>query len=163
VVAEAVNFSEEASRVADRLFPAVAPPRQRTGVAQLVQRQLREVEVHSQGGIILGNATAIEIDTSRVNRVLRKIARGLFFHRYGRRYAGPTDFWAEIKPAPELTEKPLFQRLLREPSKTLGPSVFEYKLAAAEDNPERTLWAMMFYDCILAIACTGPLPAGTVG
>ena len=64
-------------------------------MARLLKKDLHDAELHSNAGIYLGNATVLELDTERVNRILAKIVMGLFYHEYGRICPEPEP-WVEI-------------------------------------------------------------------
>jgi hypothetical protein len=155
IVNEAANFSDEANRVAGQLFKVVAPPRERVGVARRIQRELHNADVFTHGGLYVGTATVHEPDLRRINRVLCKIIRGLFVHEFKKRAPGAGKVAAELKPGPQVTQHPWFQRLLQEPTRTRGGTVFQYKCLAPVADTDRTIWVLAFYDCILAAGWTG--------
>ena len=121
----------------------------------MLKKDLHDAELHSNAGIYLGNATVLELDTERVNRILAKIVMGLFYHEYGRICPEPEP-WVEIQPDPRMTNHPVFAYATSGDPTILGDYVFAYWHRAANDDPDRVMWVMSFYDCILALGMSGP-------
>lgn len=159
VLGEATVRSATANRVLDRLSAAnESGRRRRTGLARALLARIRPVEFHTPAGIYLGTAHASPLDVLRVNRVLTKIVRGLFFKQFGRILPQDARVYVEIKPEPQMLASPVIQSALRQSPVSLG-DVFGYRVVVVPENPVCTAWAMAFYETVLAIAITGPGPA----
>jgi len=156
VLAEATATSLVANRVLDRLAADHhSGRRRRIGLAVSLLEKVRPVENQSPGGIYLGTGPGLELDTARVNRVLEKIVRGLFSHKFHRPLPPDARVVVEIKPEPDHLRSPLVAAALAQPPSFLG-EVFMYRVYALAENPDCTSWALGFYDAVLAIAITGP-------
>jgi hypothetical protein len=155
VLSEATATSATANRVLDRLSEDHRTGRRRrTGLALALLEKVRPVDVHSPGGIYLGTAQGLELDIHRVNRVLEKIVRGLYFNHFGKPLAHDATIYVEIKPDPGRLRTPVVAAALSQ-----GPSfladVFMHRVYALPENSVNTSWALGFYDAVLAIAVTG--------
>ncbi len=136
------------------------------GLAKRLVSSIESVTVNSESGIFLGTQPVVRLEVARVNRVLRKMVRGLFFHEFGRRLpVEDKHLWVEIKPDPKrLDQHPL--ALVRSnsapPAKVLG-DVFVYRYFALNDAPDTTVWLLGFYDSVPAAAISlAPPPGVTV-
>jgi len=155
VLSEATATSTTANRVLDRLAEDHRTGRRRrTGLAVALLEKVRPVDVHSPGGIYLGSAEGLELDTQRVNRVLEKIVRGLYFHRFGMPLAPDASVYVEIKPDLDRLRSPVMSAALSQAPSFLA-DVFMHRVYALPENPINTSWALGFYDAVLAIAVTG--------
>lgn len=162
ILAEATAYSATANRVLDRLAEDHwTGRRRRGGLAVALIRKVRPVDVYSPGGIYLGTRDGLQIDTDRVNRVLEKIVRGLFFHRFRRPLPRDVKVYVEIKPDLDRLRTPVVAAALAQAPSVLG-DVFMYRGYAAPDGPDATSWAMGFYDAVLAIGMTGRLKRAKV-
>ena len=100
LLTQACLSSDSANRVLEEFFPKFALKRRRESLARLLKKDLHDAELHSNAGIYLGNATVLELDTERVNRILAKIVMGLFYHEYGRICPEPEP-WVALLHGPE--------------------------------------------------------------
>lgn len=162
ILAEATAQSQTANRVLDRLAEDHrSGRRRRSGLAVALLEKVRPTDVYSPGGIYLGTGHAVELDTTRVNRVLEKIVRGLFFHRFGRPLPLDATVYVEIKPELDRMQSPVIAAALSQAPSFLG-DVFMYRFFSPADGKDATSWALGFYDAVLAIGVTGRLGAGEV-
>lgn len=162
VLAEATVHSATANRVLDRLAEDHwSGRRRRSGLAVALLKKVRPADVYSPGGIYLGTGDALQVETDRVNRVLEKMVRGLFFHRFQRPLPRDVTVYVEIKPDLECLRSPVVAAALAQAPTFLG-DVFMYRGYAAPDGPDATSWAMGFYDAVLAIGMTGRLKRAEV-
>jgi len=160
ILAQATATSPTANRVLDRLAADHrSGRRRRIGLAVSLLEKVRPVEGHSPGGIYMGTGPGLEFDTDRVNRVLEKIVRGLFFHRFQRALPPDARVVVEMKPEPEHLRSPLVAAALAQSPSFLG-DVFMHRVYTLPENPNCTSWALGFYDAVLAIAMTGPPKVG---
>lgn len=121
--------------------------RSRAGLAQRLLESLESVEVRSASGLYLGAGKRFTLDVPRVNRVLTKIVKGLFFHELGRRLPGDARVYVEIKPDVAVLEREPFGWVRSEQASTprrLG-GVLTYRYFAFPDCVEASLWLLAFY------------------
>ncbi len=105
------------------------------------------VELKSPSGIYLGKAPAFTADNSRLERVVKRITRGLYFHHHD--VPLPDDcqiiVWLHIEKDQDNGEKALEMLSGREIFK-IGNDIFTYLYATAEENKYCSMWFMVFYD-----------------
>jgi hypothetical protein len=154
ILAEATFTSAAANRVLDRMAnDHRSGRRRRTGLVKAVQAKLKRSEIYSPGGIYLGRGAATELDTPRVNRVLSKMVRGLYFHKFGGPLPKDAGVFVDIKPEAEHLRLAPVQAALAAPPKHLA-DVFSYRVWALPGWEAYTSWALAFYDSVLAIGVT---------
>ena len=154
ILAEATFTSDVANRVLDRMAnDHRSGRRRRIGLVKAVQAKLRPASIYTPAGIYLGRGGATELDTSRVNRVLVKMIRGLYFHEFGAPLPQAAAVFVEIKPEAEHLQLPPVQAALAAPPKHLA-DVFSYRVWALPGWEAYTSWALGFYDSVLAIGVT---------
>lgn len=132
---DAINFPKE---VADsvRAINSLTRPQSR-GFAQ---RMLRDYQP---------NPSRLTIDKGRVEIVLHRIVRGLFYHHEQRRMDGPIAFAFRMVDQNLKVSLDGQQRLDRLASSlvTIGNGVFRYSFESfLEPEPFGTAWLMRFYD-----------------
>jgi len=129
-----------------------------TGRKGLVKAVFKEIEVFQlpDGREI----PTFKFDPERVNRVMDRVARGLFFHEFGRswqcglRLLADGPLMADLSPSPHrqliCQLKPLFAH---SPRRGENPSVFWYDWVAGVRGDSSHLLRMCFYDgvCYYAI------------
>jgi len=162
ILAEATAHSQTANRVLDRLAEDHRSGRRpRSGLAVALLEKVRPADVYSPGGIYLGTGQAVQLDTTRVNRVLEKIVRGLFFHRFGRPLPQDATVYVEVMPELDRMRSSVIAAALSQAPSFLG-DVFMYRLYFPADGTDATSWALGFYDAVLAIGVTGRLGSSEV-
>jgi hypothetical protein len=103
------------------------------------------VDVHSAGGIYLGRGRTIRFDRNRIQAVIDKIVRGLFFKHTERRLASNyvVDEFFYNPPI----EKPLLEALLEVPLCKIGDgSVLSYRYYLPDPGGSESHWFLMFYN-----------------
>ena len=95
----------------------------------------------------------IQFDAERVNRVMERIARGLFFHDFGRRWRCEFRVLAHGPLMSDLSPSPYAQRIRRlqtlfihSPRKSEYPEVFWYQWVAGVGGDSTHLLRMCFYN-----------------
>jgi hypothetical protein len=89
----------------------------------------------------------VRVDMTRVNRVIKKTARGLYYHELGRPLASTDTVKVYFEPKnwlPELAARTAAPTTIHE-------GVFSYRYAVAGGA---SIWWLLFYDRIMAIAVT---------
>jgi len=112
----------------------LARPRSRGFAASLAQKYVR------------GRPGGFSIDRSRVDAVLRRIVRGLFYYHAGTRMPASVSFeivWIEEQKGVAAAVKGEIDALARNPY-VLGASVFRYAFRGGSDFVSE--WLLNFYD-----------------
>jgi hypothetical protein len=122
-------------------------PHMRETPALIVEflKSVQKVDVHSESGIFLGHAPVFQFDRPRVQAVIDKIVRGLFFKHTNRRLAASyvvRDFLCHLKvegsAQDAITELPLVN---------IGDgSTFSYRYGISDANESESFWFLMFYN-----------------
>jgi len=133
-------------------------PRMRKTPALIVEfmRSVQRVDVHSADGIYLGRAPAFSFDHPRIQAVIDKIVRGLFFKRTKRRLA--TDDVVEAFLYNPPIQTPMQEAITHLPLCTVGDgSVFSYRYCLPDAAESESYWFLMFYnDTSLFVTQTAP-------
>jgi hypothetical protein len=119
----------------------------RRGFKTLLRKLARELKLFSPKGIYLGTAMSLQIDQERVNRVLKKIARGLYYLDAGQplsdhvcllfQYA--KDDWQKFVTPP-------LDEAFRGAERTdLGEGVLTYWRNIMKDDPANSITWLVFY------------------
>lgn len=103
-----------------------------------INDHINSVDILSEGGIILGNGEVFFAETSRINRILSKIARGVVFKEDGT-YIHPSSS-IEIQ-----LMKPDIKMLRGDAFCSIGNDIFQY--AWHKTDSTFYLW-FIFYKCV---------------
>jgi len=119
-------------------------------------KTVRTVELKSASGLYLGKAPVIPFGRRRINRVIRRIRRGLNWHHFER--LAPSDKEILVVSNP----KPLslaVQSVLKDATR-LGKvgdgSIFAYRYAYVPSQPEASSWILQFYSRLNFIGLSIP-------
>lgn len=117
---------------------------------QMLLNQLRE-EARTPGGIIIPGKAAIEYNGNRVNRVVWKIIRGLFFHEFSRylpenilhfvTYVHGEDTGLDSEPVTKIWR---IVRNAKERGEYKG--IFSYKFVVNPEQRNIAAWGLLFWD-----------------
>jgi hypothetical protein len=83
-----------------------------TGNKGLIDSIFKKIEVYQLPGG--GQVPTFEFDAERVDRVMERVARGVFFHEFGRRWKYPLSLISDWPLVPDLSSNPyhdFFQRV----------------------------------------------------
>jgi hypothetical protein len=117
-------------------------------------RNVRQVEIRNQSGLILGYRAAFEIDLSRFSRSIEKIVRGLFYRKSC--YPLPIGYRVTVSRGNEFWNDAGFQNLLSvmEPVAGYGDDVFLMRCVRDGSDENVTAWLLQFYRRIGVFAWT---------
>jgi len=111
--------------------------------------------VYTHGGLFLGEAGSLELDAERVVGTVRRVVRGLFFARSGRRLptAGSVWVWSDwfgegngLDPESMASLKDIFEALCTQGIHVVGKSVFRYSYLMDGEDPCASAWWLSFYE-----------------
>lgn len=149
-----VENNEEARKMLEG--PVARALARREGLRRLLIRSIYSVPLYSVSGIYLGEVPALKQDKKRIDVVIFKIIKGLFFHLQGRPLPKEQDLRTiinasdrQLEIAATLADSPFHGEY--------GNGVFRYimkKVASAEDGLMGTAWVMSFYDGYYVLAVT---------
>lgn len=162
-----VGESSEAQKNWTQIFRSLARPQAR-GMTNAFLQSMHPVQAKTWSGIYLGTMMGFSVNMERINRVIERTVRGLYFHEWKRRL--PEDHIVDVFCADTLIGLPPenlthFQQTIILPlasvdPKIIAPGVFSYRFLVAADGPA-SAWALTFYDrkTFLAITTPGALRA----
>ena len=132
--------------VNEKLFRSVRRP-EAAGLARAIYNSLRVVEIKSPGGICLGISPVMVVSSDRINRVINRIARGLFYIIHG--YPIPSEYEVTCVYKDEAFSMPgefiaPWERFWEQPV-TIGENIFNYSYAICIDDPNGMLFVYWFY------------------
>lgn len=119
---------------------------------EIMKNAVWRAEVRSPGGIILGYKPGFRIDRPRVQRVVNRVVRGLFLRHAGRRLPSGYDVRRFVMN-PRLNEE-FKNQIVALPLRGTRDEVFEYRFSAAVEDPDTTIWFLMFYKRLLFMTMT---------
>ena len=161
-----IGETPEAQKNWAPIFRSLKRPQAR-GMMKALLGSIRPVRAMSWGGVHLGTRMGFKVDLTRINRVIERTVRGLYFKEMNQRLPEGYDvtvFCDEtlINELPVILNKlqeTLIIPLAAAPPKIIAPNIFFYRVLIAEDNPAATAWALTFYErkSFLAITCPRPL------
>ncbi len=125
--------------------------RREHGFTNGLLQSMARVDVQSPGGLFLGQLPTYSVDLVRLDRTAARITKGLFYHEFGSRL--PDDYCAVSYnksgfggnvAGVELVNS-MCAKLFVSPPKTIGANVFSYWFQRTSDNPNASVWLMLFF------------------
>lgn len=134
------------------------------GFRQRFLSGLHQAAVTTPAGLFLGSRLAYDVDLDRMSRVPRRIVRGLFNQRQGRRLPEAYDVHTYAAAGfqgvtGETGEqfRQMLQAVLNTEPQSVG-RVFSYWVVFQPEEPNVSIWLTLFYRRVVFISFT--LPAG---
>lgn len=125
---------------------------------------MREVDDWTQGGLYLGKSLAYDVDLTRIHKVVERTVRGLFYHESRRRLAD--GYGVEVRCNDSLADAPaeylaefcetICDPLSQIPPTVIGNDIFSYRFVITRENPDVSVWGLIFYGNVPFVALTGP-------
>ena len=110
-----------------------------------LMKSVRWIDLRSEGGIYLGRAPAFPFDRPRVQAVINKIVRGLYFKHTKHRLA--PDYIVERFLYNPMVEESFQEVIARLPLHNLGDgTVFSYRYYVPDAAEFESFWFLMFYN-----------------
>jgi hypothetical protein len=123
---------------------------------------IKEIPVHSPGGLYLGHVASYDVDLNRLCNVIERTMRGLYFHEFKCRLADETkcvtyslDGFVTADIENSASVQRLWQLALSGQKRMFGNNVFAYWFQSL-DAASATLWAFVVYGCSGFIVITRP-------
>ena len=122
----------------------------------LIRSYIRKARVLSESGALLGHTLILEIDREIINRVLRKIAKGLYYLDTGAVLPENVQIvvdYANGKPE-RFTSPPLDEAIKGAKKVDLGDGVVTYWRNTMKDDPTNSITWLKFYGDKVFMICT---------
>jgi hypothetical protein len=115
------------------------------GYGWATYQSVRNVEVHTEAGIYIGDAGARELDLDRMRKTIEKCVRGLYFHHYQERIPDGYEFTIEHHQhlKPDAIEE-IHSRFAGRPIRGIGNGAFIYAFMRVQDT-HQSMWLLEFY------------------
>lgn len=127
--------------------------RRRALLVEFMRGAIDRIEVRSPGGIILGHEPGFRFDRSRVQKIIDKTVRGLFYHHYDQRL--PDDYVVRDYILNPVVDEAIFQELELAYNET-EDKVFIHLFGHAVEDPNCTMWVLVFYGSTVFVVDTRP-------
>ena len=137
---------KHAKYLTDKVKRALKRPEAKKLRADLINRT-QDIEVHSVGGIYLGNAKGTKFDWPRLKFFAQRILKALYFEEYKKTLETSYQLnvflsWfqkdSNIINSPEIKE--ILQFLARSKARVVGDNVFQYWFSKVEDDCDSSFW-----------------------
>ena len=136
---------------------------QAIGMRTALLKSIHPVQAMTWSGIYVGEMTGYHVNLDRINRVISRTVRGLYFLEQKRRMPEDHDVsvWCDETLIKLHGEKlAYFQEKINLPleslaPKVIGPGVFHYRFFFFEDGLW-SIWKLSFYERKAFLAMTGP-------
>lgn len=128
-------------------------------------KTLGRAHPRTPGGLILPATPMFVARFDRLERVIERVTKGLFFHEKGYRLPedhmavafSPIRFTHADKDFLEHLQKDLIEPVSTQKAKTIGNGVFSYKFAWDSTDPNASVWLFLFYNRVSFIGGTFPV------
>lgn len=157
---DVLSFREELSdnpfiKQLNKAIPRRFDPSRAEGYFKYIHRRMGEEAVKTRAGIYLGVKATFNEDLSRIQRVLERMAKGLYRHCIGNKLMDGFDalvytqeYFLSLEQEHEKNFRCIFQNNLADQEwLTVVPDSFDYKFKVLA-KPGYTLWMLRFYSNI---------------
>ncbi len=122
---------------------------------QRIRSMVKQARVVSKSGNFIGYAHILEMNREPINRVLHKIAKGLYYLDTQRVLPHEVEMLVGYNAEnPEIFSPPLDEALRRAKKIELGNGDITYWRNIIKDNPEESLTWIKFYEDKIFLICT---------
>ncbi len=143
---------------------------EKIGFSRNLVQGIRQVRVQTPAGLYLGRRPAFNVDLSRLDRVVARITRGLYWHH--RRSRIPDGFEVAVfsedglrdlhNPERERIRREIATPILINPCHSVGRGVMRYWYASMPDPPHAPAWIYEFYGNVRFGAFVVPAGGGRI-
>ncbi len=130
------------------------------GFAKMMGDSLTIAELFTSSGLFVGTRPGIKVDSDRIEKVLVRILRGLFYHEF--RVPVPVDHKASAT-FDQYGERvlPILNKARFPPARQAADGMFRWTYIKVSDQPWASLWIGSFYDKVFFAGIVGPPALGT--
>jgi hypothetical protein len=134
------------------IYRSLQKPKKK-GFQQSLFKNIDELNVFSKGGIYLGRSARYNVDLQRLNRVVERITKGLYFHEFNSCVPESRETKAfsvsEITFMDQEAQKciiDIWKKVIRSTLKVFGNKVFAYWFQLVQGDPTVSAWVLLFYE-----------------
>lgn len=126
------------------------------GFSKYLFNRMVKVDTYSKGGIYLGETPAHNIDIDRINNVLIRIVRGLYYHETNNRIPTGVDIRVNSIRPEKISNKKIMLIYDSFIPKVFGDGVFSYRGEIFSEKSFTSVWFLTFFDAFLFLGFTLP-------
>lgn len=154
----------DVSKNMDKLIRSLQKP-EKKGFRGLLLDSLSRVDSYTPAGIYLGKTDACLVNMKRVNDVIKRITRGLFYKEKGRRLPDNYIVWAccieniiyeHPQLLPTFMMKDIIISTLQSKPLIIGNNVFKYWCKFVIDEENSSALVLSFYNKVYFLSLTMP-------
>jgi hypothetical protein len=137
---------------------------EKVGFTRNLIKGIRPVRVRTPAGLHLGWGVVSDVDLTRLDRVVDRITRGLYWYHLMSRI--PDEFEVAVysedgmrafgPPEIERIQKDIVTPVLNSPPHSIGRGVMRYWYASASDRTDSSVWIYEFYEDVKFVALVMP-------
>ena len=110
------------------------------------------MKLRSPSGVYLGDADALKFPKRRINPVVKRIVRGLYWHHYGRSLLPDIDFLVVKDPDISGIVDIIQNHTILS---SVEAETFQYRYGVAVEDPDQSVWLLRFYGATTFLVFTG--------
>jgi hypothetical protein len=146
------------SPAGSRLLPSLFRDLERKesmGLSKRIIRTMREEEVRTPQGIILGKTPVYEAENIRLERTIKRIAYAFTYHVTGETLPDNYEIFVHTTLETDKAFVEMIAPVLKGRTRTsIGGDVFSYTSASVAEDRFSALWLFVFYDRVPYVAIT---------
>ncbi|MCK5757772.1 MAG: hypothetical protein KAH14_01675 [Clostridiales bacterium] len=133
----------------------------KTGFRTSLLNNLDHIDIQTKSGIIVPNKLASKIDMSRMNRVIERTVRGLYYHEMKQMILKSNVqvrviFYEDMDTSTEET-KNIIKAVYPMQIITIEDDIFNYRFVYDQDKPAVSVWLLCFYKEFYVFGITSPI------
>lgn len=146
----------------DAVLRSLTKPNKQAFTRSLV-RTLNRVPTYTPSGIYVGHRTTYTVDLRRLDNVIQRTTRALYFQEFGAflpsdhiciTYA--IDAFSAVEPKAILDVRRLWTHASSGTRRDFGDGIFTYWFQKFEESKDATHWAFLVYGCTPFVSLTCP-------
>ncbi len=127
----------------------------RTGLKQFIRSMVKRARLINKSGDVVEHLHILEMNRDPINRVLRKIAKGLYYLDTLRVLPSEVEILVDNSADnPDILSPPLDEAIRMAEKTELGEGEVKYWRIKIKDNPEESLTWIKFYEDKIFLICT---------
>ncbi len=150
----------EALEVQAAMMRSFGDPRQK-GYTRGFFNHVKLVNPKTPAGLLLPRQPALDLESHRLERVVERIVRGLFYHEFADRISDGYEIRSfcvtdRLRQSPDACRdfiQEVFPLFNWSPVREVGPGVFKYRLSLSPCDRYTSMWLLAFYERVHFYAC----------
>jgi hypothetical protein len=162
LVREDVGEHPKAQANLDPIFRSLKR-KEAEGLRKSFSQSISMVELHTTGGLYIGDQPVYNVDMTRIPSVVERVVRGLYFAetcnplgRNNKVLVYDDEYFLKRPESCKWAEKKIVLPLATIVPKGIDDNMFLYRHFIADENPSCSVWGMSFYGGVSFLCCTVP-------